>query len=139
MKRSLRPFYLKDVIFIDRKMPYYLSLIQSFLFRISFDVIDSFIYKVFISRSELKDDPIIVLGHHRSGTTYLQKVLASTDGFATTRLFDTLFPQSMLIGNYLIRPILNIICNIINVEMKLHQAPLHMDYAGEEDVALLSL
>lgn len=40
--------------------------------------------------------PVFIIGHHRSGTTHLWKLLATDDRFAYPSLTETLFPNTFL-------------------------------------------
>jgi len=56
---------------------------------------------------ELPDDPVIVIGHWRSGTTYLHQLLAADPGAATARNALTVAPQVALLLKPLIIAVLN--------------------------------
>lgn len=49
-----------------------------------------------IDNAELNNDPIFILGHWRSGTTMLQNYLTVDPQFATPRLADVLYPNSLV-------------------------------------------
>ena len=48
-------------------------------------------------KAELPDDPIVVIGHWRSGTTYLHQLLACDPTLATARISLTTAPQVTLL------------------------------------------
>ena len=56
-----------------------------------------------LRKAELPDDPIVVIGHWRSGTTYLHQLLASDPTLATARNSLTMAPQVALLLRPLIR------------------------------------
>ncbi len=56
---------------------------------------------------QLPDDPVIVFGHWRSGTTYLHQLLAADPGAATARNALTVAPQVALVLKPLIIAVLN--------------------------------
>ncbi|QNI63914.1 sulfotransferase [Synechococcus sp. A15-44] len=56
-----------------------------------------------LHKAELPDDPIVVIGHWRSGTTYLHQLLASDPTLATARNSLTMAPQVALLLKPLIR------------------------------------
>ena len=60
-----------------------------------------------LTRLELPDDPVIVIGHWRSGTTYLHQLLAADPGAATARNALTVAPQAALVLKPLIIAVLN--------------------------------
>ncbi|MFA6238163.1 MAG: sulfotransferase [Bacteriovorax sp.] len=140
--RSLRPKWnaKKPVIDKDRKIAYLLWCSRFVIIRLFFAPLEYFFYKLFIKdQIKLPSSPVIILGHHRSGTTFLQGLLIANPEYKSVRLFDTLFPDIMILGNKTLRPVLNFLLKIFNIEMELHKKRMHMDFPGEEDVALLSL
>lgn len=56
-----------------------------------------------LDRVELPDDPIVVIGHWRSGTTYLHQLLASDPTLATARNALTVAPQVALLLQPMLR------------------------------------
>ena len=50
-----------------------------------------------LRKAELPDDPIVVIGHWRSGTTYLHQLLACDPTLATARNSLTTAPQVALL------------------------------------------
>ena len=60
-----------------------------------------------LKRLELPDDPVIVFGHWRSGTTYLHQLMAADPGTATARNALTVAPQAALVLKPLIIAVLN--------------------------------
>ena len=60
-----------------------------------------------LKRLELPDDPVIVIGHWRSGTTYLHQLMAADPGAATARNALTVAPQVALVLKPLIIAVLN--------------------------------
>ena len=65
---------------------------------------ESLIYRRRIRETKIEKDPIFILGHWRSGTTYLQNVLSRDDQFGWFDPVNTIgLPYSLLLGR-LIRP-----------------------------------
>ncbi|KZR86556.1 hypothetical protein MITS9509_01494 [Synechococcus sp. MIT S9509] len=60
-----------------------------------------------LKRLELPDDPVIVIGHWRSGTTYLHQLMAADSGAATARNALTVAPQVSLLLKPWIITVLN--------------------------------
>ena len=59
-----------------------------------------------LRRLQLPDDPIVVIGHWRSGTTYLHQLLACDPAVATARNTLTMAPQVALLLKPWIAPVL---------------------------------
>lgn len=51
-----------------------------------------------MSRVELQHDPLFILGHWRSGTTFVHNVFAQDPNFFYTTTYQTVFPHLMLFG-----------------------------------------
>ena len=56
-----------------------------------------------LRRSKLPPDPVVVIGHWRSGTTFLHQLLASDPAWATARNSLTVAPQAALLLKPLLR------------------------------------
>jgi hypothetical protein len=75
---------------------YYIQLIAA----IPFGIIQSLIFGRRIAKTDIARDPVFILGHYRSGTTYLQKLLGSNTDFGYLTNYDTLFANTnLLFGN----------------------------------------
>ena len=58
-------------------------------------------------RQPIPDDPVVVIGHWRSGTTYLHQLMGCDPCAATARNSLTVAPQLALLLKPLLRPLLN--------------------------------
>lgn len=54
-----------------------------------------------IARTEIKQDPVFILGHWRSGTTLLHELLVSDPRFASPNTFQCFAPSHFLLSEYL--------------------------------------
>ena len=72
-----------------------------------FSWLQSLLWGQALKRLDLPDDPVIVIGHWRSGTTYLHQLLAADPGAATARNALTVAPQVALLLKPLIVALLN--------------------------------
>ena len=67
---------------------------------------ESLIYRKRIRETTIEKDPIFILGHWRSGTTYLQNVLSRDEQFGWFDPVNTIgLPYSLLLGRILRSPI----------------------------------
>jgi hypothetical protein len=80
--------------------------------------------------------PLFILGHYRSGTTYLQRLLAQDKQFGYQTIFHSGLPELMLGFEGFIKPVLSFITKLTKAENKFHKVPFTWDFPGEEDVAL---
>jgi len=85
------------------------------------------------------DDPIFILGHFRSGTTYLQKLMSADSHLGSIRLYDVFFPYVPRWFESIIKPFLQYAINTIGINH-----PFFNDYIidlndpHEEDAYLIS-
>ena len=67
---------------------------------------ESLIYRKRIRETKIEKDPIFILGHWRSGTTYLQNVLSRDEQFGCFDPVNTIgLPYSLLLGRLIQPPI----------------------------------
>ena len=83
-------------------------------------------------------DLIFILGHWRSGTTYLQTLLSYDPRFATSTLYSSLFADHFILTEPWLKPILNAVAKDLGVPHSLQRMPLDLDILAEGDVALYS-
>ena len=83
-----------------------LTLVLSGLVLEPFAWLQSFVWGRRLQTCVLPDDPIIVIGHWRSGTTYLHQLLAADPSAATARNALTVAPQIALLLKPLLYPLL---------------------------------
>lgn len=55
-------------------------------------------FKKMLANKPLEEDPVFILGHWRSGTTFVHNVLAKDQHFGYTTTYQTVFPNLMLFG-----------------------------------------
>ena len=66
--------------------------------------LQSLLYRRKLAGLKLPDDPIVVIGHWRSGTTYLHQLLACDPATATARNTFTVAPHVALLLKPVMRP-----------------------------------
>jgi hypothetical protein len=57
------------------------------------------------------DDPVFIIGHWRTGSTFLHQILALDEQLVTPKLFQTVFPESFLVAERFYRPIMGALVN----------------------------
>jgi len=85
------------------------------------------------------ESPIFVLGFYRSGTTWMQQLLAAHEDFATPSLFQTVAPEFMLLLGKILKPPLQLASKVTGQQNPYHRLPFDWDFPGEEDVAINAL
>ena len=62
-------------------------------------------YKKVLAHQTLEHDPVFILGHWRSGTTYVHNILAQDPRFGYTTTYQTVFPHLIMAMQWLFKPI----------------------------------
>ncbi|RLD14795.1 sulfotransferase [candidate division KSB1 bacterium] len=96
------------------------------------------LYGQAIEQTPVSEPPLFILGHWRSGTTFLQSILANDDRFASPKIYECRNPHTFLVRQ-------NVFEKRVN-KMKGHKRPtdnvvLSINSPGEEEfaVAVMSL
>jgi len=78
--------------------------------------LQSLLYANKINKTVIKQDPVFILGHYRSGTTYLHKLMAADERFGFISYYDIICPNtSLLFGRWLQR-LLQFIINRLGIK-----------------------
>ena len=101
--------YRKDIEYV-RYFPRLVFLTAMSFFNALFACIEMVLYGRAISKTRVGDDPIIIVGHPRTGTTHLHNLLTlDEDSFYTCTTFDVGFPSSFLLFPKRVREMLKAI------------------------------
>lgn len=65
--------------------------------------LEEFMYKLKVEKMQLDDAPLFILGHWRSGTTFVHNVFCKDKQFGYTTTYQTVFPNIMLSGQWFFR------------------------------------
>ena len=82
----------------------------------------------------LSADPVFVLGHWRSGTTYLQELLGADPRHTTPTLFTSLFADVSTCR--WLEPLMNRIAKALRLRHAIQRQPLNLGVAAEGDIGL---
>ena len=83
--------------------------------------------------------PVFIIGHWRSGTSFLQDALAKDSRFHYLSLYRMIAAQHFTVSDAWLRPGLNKVVMWLNWGYPLQRTTLNLDYSGEMDVALTFL
>ncbi|MDP4290163.1 MAG: sulfotransferase [Bacteroidota bacterium] len=126
-KISLKGLFLLTV--------YYLQMIAA----LPFMLLQFLFYSKRIKKTIVSKDPVFILGHYRSGTTYLQKLMASDLRFGYLTNYDALFPNSALLFGKKMQPILQRLINLLKVKNPFfHDVIVQLAEPAEEDDYLMN-
>ena len=94
---------------------YILNVFLTFLLIVitsPFQLIDMVIF--FLKKDTKKKDPIFIIGHWRSGTTFLQNLLCQDKKFGYFNTYNSLFISniySSILFKITLKPIMSVICS----------------------------
>ncbi|HOW08983.1 MAG TPA: sulfotransferase [Bacteroidales bacterium] len=114
---------------------YYLQIIPT----LPFALLQLILFREKIRNTQVTKDPIFILGHYRSGTTLLQKLMASDNRFGFLNYYDALFPNtSMLMGKWM-QSVLQAVIDFFKIRNPFfHDTVLPLSEADEEDDYLIN-
>jgi len=92
-------------------------------------------YNKKINRQNLQHPPIFIIGHWRSGTTYLHELLSRDPQFCTTCLWDTLLPE----GGVLLQPLKRFLGWFLPSERPMDAIRVDIDGPYEDEAGLAVL
>lgn len=94
------------------------------------------LYKEKIENHTLPDNPIIILGHWRTGSTFLHQLLTLDSNLVTTNVFQGSIPDSFLTSRKSYEPIMG---RALKGTRPMDQVKLSMDEPLEDEYALFRL
>ena len=94
---------------------------------------DNLRYRSMSRDLEIKKDPIYVIGHWRSGTTFLHQLLCSFNDVSYSTTYQTVFPNNL----FFLQGLLKTIIQYYLPEQRLvDKVQMHVDFPQEEEFAL---
>ena len=94
---------------------------------------ESYIYDDRIAATEIKKSPIFILGHWRSGTTYLQRLLLVNQRYASPNLYQVTNPETFLYSERVVSKFLAFSLSKKRLHDNMEQK---FDSSGEDEIAL---
>ena len=94
-----------------------------------------------IERHEIERPPIFVIGHWRSGTSYLQYLMTKDPNFDFFNRFQVIFPHSFLTSEPVLKPLFNRAVRLIPLARAFDSISIDIDLdePGELDIAFIFL
>lgn len=90
-------------------------------------------YRKLLADQPLEHDPVFILGHWRSGTTFVHNILAQDPRFGYTTTYQTVFPHYMMAMQGLFKPVMGWLMPSHRPTDNMELAP---DLPQEEEFAL---
>jgi hypothetical protein len=114
---------------------YYLQIILA----LPFAFLQFLIYGQRIKKTVISKDPVFILGHYRSGTTYLQKLMVSDKRFGSLTNYDALFPNTNLLFGMKMQLVFQRIINAFKIKNPFfNNSIVQLSDPGEEDDFLMN-
>jgi hypothetical protein len=92
-------------------------------------------FKEEIKGFPVPDDPVIIIGHWRTGSTFLHLLLAQDEQFIAPSLFQVTIPEGFLVSDRYYRPVLGAVLT----HRPMDNVALGFDDPQEDEFALLKL
>ncbi len=146
MKRYL-PFYPLFIFLFQsvrlggiswRRIPFFLIYVLRFIVFEPFRLTELILFDFRIRKHVMREDPIFILGHWRSGTSHMQNILNEDPNFSTTNLYRMLFPDHYVLTESWMMPLLNRFAKIFRLKYAFQRSQLDLSLSGELDTALCS-
>lgn len=98
-------------------------------------------YRHRVQEHQLKEDPVFIIGHWRSGTSFLQYLLGQDPRFGYMNKFQVAFPDLFLSSEHLLKSIVNSIPNSLNLikDAQNMSINLELDSPSEIEIALTTM
>ena len=93
-------------------------------------------YRKLLAHKPLQHDPLFILGHWRSGTTFVHNIFAQDRRFGFTTTYQTVFPHHMMAMQWLLKPLMKV---FIPSHRPTDNMELSPDLPQEEEFALLNM
>lgn len=102
-------------------------------------LIESIFYSRRIEKTNITGSPVFIIGHYRSGTTLLHKLLICDNNFGYIKYQDVFCPVSAFLSPEITRKWLQLIIRFFNVKnIFFNNMILRLDDPGEEDLYMAS-
>lgn len=113
-----------------------LFLLQSSLWSEIFAVVENLYFGKHIKNLPCPQDPVFIIGHWRTGTTLLFKLMSLDEQFTAPTLFQVAEPDSMLTSHSYYKPIMKA---LVNDTRPMDNVRMGMDEPQEDEYAIYRL
>jgi len=121
-----------------RYVPSALSTTLQVYIRAFFAMLAALRFKSKVEATEIIQPPLFVLGHWRSGTTYMHELLTQDENHTFSNTFECVFPNQFLSSEKLMVPLINRMLPIDRVR-PMDDMPLDMESPQEDEFALYAM
>lgn len=131
---------LLKILFKNKiNLTYYKDILRLFkvsIFSSIYSIIDRLRYHNQIAKQKITEPPIFIIGHWRSGTTYLQKLLIKDKQFTSPTFFQCAFPLGFISAEKHLKPVIK---NTLPATRIFDTMPFGVDEPFDDEFALLKL
>jgi hypothetical protein len=93
-----------------------------------------------IRKHKIVKSPIFIIGHWRSGTTFLHQILSKDPGKSFLNFYQAVYPGCFILTEPLLKPFLQKLAFFLKLEIPyFNKIPFDWNFPCEEDTALLNL
>ena len=122
------------------RVPLMLLCIFIAILSLPFRLIENLIYLDKIRNQEINKFPVFIIGHWRSGTTFLHQLLSNDKQFGYVNFYAAMFPNSFLWTEKTMKPFLNKLSGIFKWKIPFfNNIKYDFDFPCEEDTAMLNM
>ena len=111
-------------------------VINSSLLSLPLSLWERILYGQKIVQTQIENPPIFIIGHWRSGTTYLHNLLTQDANFSYLSMYQSIVPDCSLVGQDWLKPLL---AKIMPMKRPMDNITWPMDGPQEEEVALAKM
>ena len=122
-----------------RRILLFVAYLLRFILMEPLRLVEVLLFEKRIQRHVLKEDPIFILGHWRSGTSHVQNLFHQDKRFTTMTLYRMLFSDHFIWTESWLNPILNRVSKFFKIRYSFQRTNLDFNLSGEFDTALCSL
>lgn len=108
-------------------------LFQSAVWSSFFSWIEQAKYSKALKSAKTPEDPIFIIGHWRTGSTFLHQLMHLDPGMCTPSLFEVAVPDSFLVSHPYYRPIFK---QVVSEYRPMDQVKIGMDEPQEDEYAI---
>lgn len=100
--------------------------------------IEALVFERKINRTTIDHPPVFILGHYRSGTTFMQRIFAQDKRFGTMNAYEQIMPDMMMLFQRPLKKIMQWISDLFKAQNHFHRVPYDWEFPGEEDLGLMA-
>ena len=102
-------------------------------------LLEYFLFDTAIRAHQLSAPPVFILGHWRSGTSYLQTLLFVDPQHTTSTIFRSLFSDVFYLSERWLKPLLGLLSRVLGVRYSIQRSVMDFDLPAEGDLGICCL